>query len=88
LTPQEEIDRGHRAKRLLEDPLIEEAFTSIQSKLEETRDRSKWNERDLREHIHMQLYMLKALRGYFDGMVRDGEFTLKNVNAEKTRRAK
>lgn len=88
MTQQEDIERGQRAKRLLEDPLMIEAFQKIETDLSEARDHSKWNERDLREHVHMQLYMLKALQGYLDSVVRNGDFTMKKVNAERTRAKK
>lgn len=86
MTPQQEKERGIQAQRLLNDPLIDEAFMTLKARLEEERDGSKPGDTDLRERVHFQLQQLKELRHFFENLVTNGKMMARMEAKVKTRR--
>jgi len=70
-------DRTERAKRILEEPLIEEAFLQIEEKLMQTWKHASWEDVAAREQVRNQLRALEAVHDYFANIVKTGEFEMK-----------
>jgi hypothetical protein len=59
---QHKINRGHRARQLLSDPTLNEAFESLLADADEAREQSKPDETMLREECHRAKKSIEALR--------------------------
>lgn len=80
---QSDVERGARAKQLLEDPLISEAFESVRNAIHE-----RWEVTPLRDtqgahELHLMLKLLGDVRTVFETAVDDGKMAaeeLKRLN--------
>lgn len=78
-----ERDRGQRARRLLEDDLYQEAFTTVEAKLMSEWAASKPLDREVRETIFHQIGLLKALKAHLESVMRDGDFAAKSIEQKR-----
>lgn len=70
---QHQAARGERAQRLLEDPLVVEAFEAIEQKILEGWRESRAEEREQRENAYVMHRLLQSFREHFAAHVRTGE---------------
>ena len=82
-----EQNRGIKAKELIENELLVDAFDDIKSSLVETWEASGPNDGPMREDAWRSLRLLKKLRGVLEGHVETGTLAAKQLLdvREKTR---
>lgn len=78
------IDRAVRAERLLNDPLMVEAFDTVRKAILATFEASPARDAEGREHLYQRLKALNDARGYLEQAARDGKVLL-HLQEEKRR---
>lgn len=85
MTLEDEVRRGERARRLLEDPLLVEAFDAVEAGI-----RSAWagtgeaEERE-RERLWLMLRLLGRVRGHIVGAMETGRLAERQLAAPDPR---
>jgi hypothetical protein len=67
------VDRAARAEALLNDPLIIEAFETLDKEFVSAWKESAIADQQSREHIYQLLQALEALKGHFAKVLEDGK---------------
>ena len=70
---QERINRGSRARALLEDPTLNDAFDALIAEADATSDQSKPDEVELREECHRAKQAIRAMRKKLANWASDGK---------------
>ena len=78
MTPDEKIRRGKRTEEFTANPLVVEAFTSIEADLINDWKTSKTA--DERESLHRELSLLQKVRGKLDSFIHDGQIAATRAN--------
>ena len=86
MTEQDRIERGHKAKAILDNPVYGEAFSTLRDKLIAEWEATRMSDEAERERIWALMQMLKRVNQYFEGVAKTGELTAKNIAAEPNRR--
>ncbi len=73
MTAESDSARGQQAQRLLDDPLLKEAFDASILAAHQAWEDSADNDKELREMLWSRLKGLKLARTYLQTMVRDGK---------------
>jgi hypothetical protein len=63
MTLEQESRRGEQARRLLEDPLLQEAFSAVEATLHVTWSTTSDDAADERERLWLMLKLLRRVRG-------------------------
>ena len=82
LTQEEEVVRGRRAQALLRDPLVQEAFTTMNSAFY-----SAFMDTDPQDHstlVHLRLLIkcLQEFEGFFETAIATGQLTAQQVKEQ------
>ena len=83
-THDEDIDRGIKAERLLNDPLLIEAFEKVRSAVLSQFEASPVRDTEGREHLFKMLKALNDARSHLEQAMRGGKFAL-HLKEEKRR---
>ena len=67
------VARGVRAKRILEDDMVVEAFAAIEKTIEDGWKDSRAHDEKGRENAYLLHRILNQFKGEFERIVRDGE---------------
>jgi len=75
-----QVERGNHAARLLNDPLLQEAFASVETAIHE-----QWAASPIRDHegaheLRLMLKLLTDLKAVFEGAVTDGKVAADELN--------
>lgn len=82
---REEQSRGERAKALLRDPLIAEAFNVLESKyIEAWKDSS--SSQDARETLFQMYQALMVVQGHLTEVIETGDLAKLELNSKRFRR--
>jgi hypothetical protein len=87
---QAKINRAQAARRLLDDPVLNEAFDALVADADQVVDQSKPHEVDLREDCYRAKQAIKALRKKLAGWISDGtleQMRIDELNAKEKRNA-
>ena len=76
---QQQADRGDRAKRLLENELLKEAFDEIERVIEEGWKDSAGHEHEQRQNAYLMHRLLQNFKGHFEQLVRTGDHARKEL---------
>ena len=83
MTPEQQIERASRAEKLVNDPLLIEAFdvlrTKILANIEEAPIRDKAGVHECR----LMLKVLSSVKGHLEQAVRDGKVVLHRLEERK-----
>jgi hypothetical protein len=83
----EQRERGERARRILEDPLVIEAFASIARTIEDGWKNSEADDHAGRHNAYLMHRLLENFRDHFARLVRTGDAAAKQLLAiEKEKR--
>lgn len=74
MMPEEEARRGELARRLLDDPLLKEAFREVEEALRSAWLASADDAQAERERLWQMLRALGRVRGHLDAVVATGKF--------------
>jgi hypothetical protein len=77
---QEDAERGARAQRLLSDPMIGEAFNTVERAIHD-----RWAESPLRDlegqhELRLMLNLLRDVKAVFEVAVSDGKAAIEELN--------
>jgi hypothetical protein len=76
MTEQEQIDRGQRAERLLQDALYVESFELVRKAIVTKWEQSPGRDAEGREYLFLMLKALNDAKGALEQAVSDGKVTL------------
>jgi hypothetical protein len=79
MTLEQESRRGEQAKRLLEDPLLQEAFTAVDRALRDTWSATGDDATDERERLWLMLKLLERVRTYLSQVLETGKLADRQV---------
>lgn len=83
----EVIQRGERAKRVLEDELFIEACQMARADIFQELEMTKWDDRERREFLDKELRALKRIIGYLKTLMLTGDAVSKQLrDPSKVRR--
>ena len=74
MTPEQQATRAESARRYIEDPLVQEAFTSIRDALHTQWEESSWKDNEGREAAYYMLKCFNEFKNFFTVVISDGEF--------------
>ena len=75
-----DINRADRARQVMEDPLLKEAFVAIKGDLFNKFCKSKFKELDEREEIHREMKNLHKIEAYLESVMTDGKLGYETLN--------
>ncbi len=83
---KEEIDRGQRAARLVNDPTLQEAFSAVEKVIHE-----QWAQSPIRDHegqlkLRLMLQLLGDVRAVLETAVSDGKLAAQRLEELNSRR--
>jgi hypothetical protein len=87
---QAKINRGQRARHLLDDPVLNEAFDALLADADTAREATKPGDTEIREECHRAKKAIEALRKKLSGWISDGtieQMHLDELNAKEKRNA-
>lgn len=70
---REDLDRAGRAEALMRDPLIIEAFETLEKEFVSAWKESAITDQTSREHIYHLLQALEAMKGHFQTVLESGK---------------
>lgn len=76
---REQMDRGERARRILEDELFVEACKKARDSIFTEFEDSKWDDRERREFLDKQLRALKNIVSYIKVVMINGDAASKEL---------
>jgi hypothetical protein len=74
MTPEQNAARADSARRYIEDPLVQEAFTSISNALHSQWEDSSWKDKEGREAAYYMLKCFNEFKNFFALVISDGDF--------------
>ena len=77
---EKEIQRGHRAKAILEDPIFVEALQKVSQELDHEWINSPIRDTEGREKIYMMKKMLNVLHVQLQSVMETGKLASKQIN--------
>ncbi len=72
MEPRRAIERAVRARAILEDELVAQAFAAIERRAHDGWAHSRPEDRELRERAYRELRALQAFKAEFEKLIRDG----------------
>lgn len=91
---QVQVSRGHRAKEILTDPLIEEAFATIEKEMWNLWQGTQTDQKDQRENLFLTLRGMRLFKMHLESVLNTGKMAeheierLQNQSASGTRPSK
>jgi|TARA_Y100000034_G_scaffold130997_2_gene190769 hypothetical protein len=72
--------RERAAKRILEDPVFQEAWEALRQEFLDSWENSQTQDTEARENLWLGLKILSRLKTHFESILTTGEFKRKNRN--------
>lgn len=76
---EKDLERGARAERLLNDPLLNEAFALVAQAIHEVWEATPLLDRDAAHELKLQLHVLRSVRGNLEQALSDGKLAAEEV---------
>lgn len=86
MSPEQEAQRGQDAKRLLEEPLLKEAFETIEQELIEQWKQAPARDVEGREKLWLMLHLLNKVHGHLESVMASGQLAQATL-AQRVKRA-
>jgi len=87
VTPEEEVQRGLDAERLLREPLLVEAFEKLEKEYTRAWQTSPARDAEGREKLFQMQKCLSSVQLHLKTVMQNGQFVQKRTVAEKIREA-
>lgn len=85
MTDQDVIDRAHKAERLLNDPLLADAFEGVRKAIFTQIENNPIGDREALHEWRIMLKLLRDVKANLESAIRDGKVIAARANeAEKT----
>ena len=75
MSEQQKIDRGVKAERLLNDPMLAEGFDAVRGAILAKFEASPVRDTEGRERLFLMLKALNDVKGHLEQAVREGKFS-------------
>jgi len=85
MTPEEELQRGENARRILDDPLFIEAIATIRDEINARWQSSPVRDVDGRERLYLSRKLLDKIEGHLQSVMASGRLAQATL-AERLRR--
>lgn len=85
---QKQIQQGQRAKQILDDPLLKEAFEYLTEKYKSEIFNTSYNDHDQRQVLWMAYNMLDKIKGHLVSVMETGKLAsseLENLTRQSTK---
>lgn len=76
------IDRGAKATRLLEDPLLQESFANVRKAIHERWERAPISDREGQHELRIMLHLVDSVEGFLREAITNGK-----IAADEDKRA-
>ncbi len=86
MTPQKELERADRAKRILDDELYQETFTAVKEHLTRKMLGTAPKDTEEREQYFLQIVLLDKLRSTLNWYLEGGKVALARIDFERKKR--
>jgi hypothetical protein len=77
---KERVDLGNEAKKLIDNPILKQAFRDAKENAVKEITNSEHNEQDLREHQYLMLSAINNVEKVIINLIRDGEASRHKLN--------
>jgi hypothetical protein len=84
---EEQLERGARAKHVLDNPVFQEAFASVRQAILDKWENAPLSDREGKHELHLMLKLLNDVRGNLELALADGNMAadkLKHLNRDQT----
>jgi hypothetical protein len=82
VNPDEEMQRGHNAARILNDGMYQEAFTAVRDRLVSLLESAELDP-DKRQRVNDLLVALKSTRKYLETVMQTGRMAADDIERQK-----
>jgi len=82
-TLETQVDRGVRAERILNDPLVVDAFNVVAATLHAAWEAAPIRDREGQHELKLMLKLLSDLKGYFDLAISDGQLAAEEIRSRE-----
>lgn len=79
---QDDIDRGIKAAKLIEDPILKEAFQSVRDAITDSWENAPVRDREGHHELKLMLKLLTDVESYFTRAVVDGKFAAEELKRQ------
>ena len=79
MTLEAQVDRGVHAQRLLNDPLVVEAFEAVRASLVAAWEAAPIRDKEGQHELKLMLKLLADVRSYFDLAISDGQLAADEI---------
>lgn len=83
MTPEETIERANRAEKLINDPLLNEAFEALRMKILSNIEEAPIRDKAGVHECRLMLKVLSSIKGHLEQAVRDGKVVLHRLEERK-----
>lgn len=84
MTTEETLERANRAEKLVNDPMLSEAFETVRVTLLENIEAAPIRDSEGVHELRLMLKLLRSTRAYLEKAVRDGKIVVQRI--EEARR--
>lgn len=83
LSRRRESERGNKARQIIDNPLWDEAWTALESKLMDAWKSSQTGQMERRELIYLQLRAAAEVRGHIETVLETGQLAEMQLNEQQ-----
>jgi len=83
VTPEETLERANRAEKLVNDPMLDEAFELVRASLLESIENAPIRDVEGVHELRLMLKLLRSARGHLDQAVRDGKVIVHRLEEKR-----
>lgn len=76
---EQEVSRGNQAKLLLENPMFDDAFKSIESEIMAAWESTSTRDTEGREKLFQMLMLSRKVRRHFESLINTGEMARRTL---------
>jgi siroheme synthase (precorrin-2 oxidase/ferrochelatase) len=83
MTPEQEVTRGHQARRILDDAMYKEAFDTLRDRLVSLLETAELP-KSKRERVNNLLIQHSKVRKYMETIMQTGQMAAQQIEKDKT----
>lgn len=83
MTPEETIERANRAEKLVNDPMLKEAFVTLRAKLHQNIEAAPIRDKAGVHECRLMLKIMTSVEKYLESVLRDGQIVLHRLEERK-----
>jgi len=83
VTPEQQLERAGKAERLLQDPMLTEAFTLLREQILSNMENGPIRDREGLHECQLMLKLLRGVRANLEQAVRDGKVIVASLEEKR-----